>query len=261
MVSNKPTIVLSSDTLPGYWLDYIFDTAQAHGFDGIDLAMRKNFDAWNSKYVKKLIKKYELPVKIIQTSSELSAKEIEQALILAQEVGAKIITFNAPTYFNIKSFRLIIDGIPDWKKQFPDLDFAIITPDSSSMTLLPVLPKYRFSSIVEIIKKFGANVGLDVSAVSEEAWETIILRKLENIKQYLSVIYTSDKSATGKWHLPLWEGTLGVNTLISQLAKNNYQWVFSIKLSIAKKDLADADKVSIYLRKSITYIKEYFTQE
>ena len=85
---TKPTIVLSTDTLPGYGLDYIFDTAQSLGFDGIDLAMWKNFDAWNSKYVKKLIAKYNLPVKVIQTSAELSAKEIEQALILAQEVGA-----------------------------------------------------------------------------------------------------------------------------------------------------------------------------
>jgi hypothetical protein len=158
--------------------------------------MRKNFDAWNSKYVKKLIDKYNLPVKVIQTSADVSAKEIEQALILAQEVGATTIAFNAPSYFNIRSFRLITDGIPDWKHQFPQLQFAIITPEATSMTLLPVFPKYRFSSIIEIIKKYNSMLGLDVSSISEESRETIVLRKLENIKQYISVVYTSDKNAT-----------------------------------------------------------------
>ncbi len=258
MAEKKPTILLSSDTLPGYWLDYIFDTAQAHWFDGIDLAMWKNFDARNSKYVKKLIKEYNLPVHVVQTSPELSWREAEKALLLAQEVGAKVVAFNAPSYFNIKSYRLISDGIPQWKEQFPNIEFAIITPDSSSMTLLPVFPKYRFSSIVEIIKKYQGQLGLDVSSISEDSWDTIVLRKLENIIQYISVVYASDRNASGKSHLPLGEGTLSVNTLLQQLAKHNYTWLFSIKLTLAKKDLADADKVSIFLRKSLSYINEYF---
>ncbi|MEI7477113.1 MAG: hypothetical protein WCJ81_00765 [bacterium] len=71
------------------------------------------------------------------------------------------------------------------------------------MTLLPVFPKNRFSSIVEIIKKYQANVGLDTSCISEDARDSIILRKLENILPYVSAIYLSDKSAAGKDHLPL----------------------------------------------------------
>ncbi len=256
---DKPRIVLSTDTLPGYWLDYIFDTAQQNWFDGIDLAIRKNFDARNSKYVKKLIKTYNLPVNIIQTSVDISAKEVEQALILAQEVWAELVAFNAPWYFNIKSYRLISDGIKDRKKQFPNIKFAIITPDSSYITLLPGFPKFRFSSIVEIIKRYDALVWLDVSAISDETRETIVLRKLDSIAPYLWVVYASDKSSTGKAHLPLGEGVLAMNTLLQQLAKAKYHWLFSIKLTLAKKDLADADKVSIYLRKSIWYINEYFT--
>lgn len=71
------------------------------------------------------------------------------------------------------------------------------------MTLLPVFPKFRFSSIVEIIKKYHGMLGLDVSSISEDSWDTIVLRKLENIKQYISIVYASDKSGTGKSHLPL----------------------------------------------------------
>ncbi|MEI7477114.1 MAG: hypothetical protein WCJ81_00770 [bacterium] len=96
MTVSKPLIVLSTDTLPGYGLDHIFDIAKSHGFDGVDLAMRKNFDGRNVKYVKKLIAQYKLPVHIIQTSQEVTAKEVQQALILAQEVGAKVLSCNAP---------------------------------------------------------------------------------------------------------------------------------------------------------------------
>jgi hypothetical protein len=158
MTQTKPLIVLSTDTLPGYGLDHIFDIAKQIGLDGIDLAMWKNFDAWNSKYVKKLVEQYDLPISIVQTSPEVTAKEIQQAILLAQEVHAKVISCNAPSFFNIKAFKLLEDGIVDWKKQFPEFQFAIITPDAASMTLLPVFPKYRFASIVEIIKKYEAMV-------------------------------------------------------------------------------------------------------
>ncbi len=108
MAETKPLIVLSTDTLPGYGLDHIFDIAKTLGFDGIDLAMWKNFDARNTKYVKKLIDQYGLPVYVVQTSPDVTAKELQQAMMLAQDVGAKVISCNAPGYFNIKSFDIEI---------------------------------------------------------------------------------------------------------------------------------------------------------
>jgi hypothetical protein len=44
---QKADFLLSTDTLPGYGLDLIFKIAKRIKFDGLDLAMRKNFDAWN----------------------------------------------------------------------------------------------------------------------------------------------------------------------------------------------------------------------
>ena len=258
---SKPRILLSTDTLPSYWLDYIFEVAKNVGFDGVDLAMGKNFDTWNSKYVKKLVKKHQLPIEIIQTSAWVTPVEIQQAITLSQELNVKIIACNAPKYFDIKQFKLISDGVVDWKKQFPDKDFCIITPDSSSITLLPVFPKYRFSSVVEIIKKYHASVGLDTSFITQESRETMMMKKLENMIPFISVIYASDKSSSGKSHLPLGEWILPINTLIKQLYKFNYHGLFSIKLTLSKKDLADPDRVEVFLTKSISYIKKYFLNE
>lgn len=258
MEKNTLRICLSTDTLPGYWLDHIFDIAKTNWFHGVDIAMRKNFDAWNSKYVKKLVAQYDLPVDIVQTSPDLTVKEIEQAIQLAQEVGAKIVALNAPNYFNIKSYKLISDWLDEWKKQFPEIQFAIITPDASSMTLLPVFPKYRFSSIVEIIKERQTFVWLDTSHISEEARDTLLLRKLENMVPYIPVLYISDRNTKGMTHLPLGEGVLPIHTLLRQLYKHQFGWMFSIKLHLAKKDLADSDKVSILLHKCMSYIAEYY---
>ena len=57
MADSTPSFLLSSDTLTGYGLDLIFDVAKQNGFDGIDLAIWKNFDSWNIEYVKKLVDK------------------------------------------------------------------------------------------------------------------------------------------------------------------------------------------------------------
>jgi len=259
MAETKLMVVLSTDTLPGYGLDHIFDIAKSLGFDGIDLAVWKNFDARNTKYVKKLIDKYELPVHVVQTSPDVTSKEIQQALMLAQDVQAKVISCNAPGYFNIKSFKLLADGIPDWKKQFPQFQFAIITPDASSMTLLPVLPKNRFASIVEIIKKYQAMVGLDTSHITEDARDTMMLRKLENMVPYISIVYASDKDRAGHGHLPLGEGMLPIATLLQQLHKYNYTGCFSVKLDLPKRDLADPEKVTIFLTKCLERIRTSYT--
>ena len=54
MANKKSKLLLSSDTLWWYGLDLIFETAKTAKYDGIDLAIWKNFDSWNTEYVKKL---------------------------------------------------------------------------------------------------------------------------------------------------------------------------------------------------------------
>ena len=56
--------LLSTDTLPGFWLDLVFQLAKEAWFDGLDLAIWKNFDTWNLRYVRKLSEKYDFPIKL-----------------------------------------------------------------------------------------------------------------------------------------------------------------------------------------------------
>jgi BioD-like phosphotransacetylase family protein len=94
--------------------------------------MRKNFDAWSIEYVVGLTKKYELPVKVVQISSKANIKEMNQAVDLAKELEAEVITINAPEILNITTYRFLTTHLPAYKKHNKSIKFSIINPKNSS---------------------------------------------------------------------------------------------------------------------------------
>jgi hypothetical protein len=96
-----------------------------------------------------------MPIKVIQVSDNANSKELNQAVDLARELKADIITINAPKIFNIKSYKFITNNLSAYKKQNKGIKFAIINPPKSSLFVLPI-PKNYFTNIVEIIKKYNA---------------------------------------------------------------------------------------------------------
>jgi len=260
MSEANNSFLLSSDTLSGYWLDLIFETAKLSEFDWIDLAIWKNFDAWNVDYVKKLSKKHELPVKVIQTSANINSKELNLALDLCEATGADTITINAPKVMDFKAYSFIKDNIDEYKKQNPDINFSIINPEDSNFFALPI-PRYRFWNIVEIIKKYGCYLWLDVANFDEETLETELMRKIDQFIPYISVVYFSDKTKTGISHVLPWEWVLKLWKLLKKLKKSNYSRFFSLKTDINKIDLSDSDKVEIMLKKAKKYFVDHFLDE
>ena len=249
--------LLSTDTLWWYGLDIIFDLAQQAGFDGLDLATRKNFDARNPEYVAKLSKKYSIPVHIVQVSDKVNARELNQALELCTETWAKTITINAPRYFNLNSFNFLTDNLANYRKHNKDIAFSLINPPQSNFFALPI-PKYRFTNMVEIIKKYGSFLALDIVNIDETALETDLLRKLSNFIPHLSTVYFSDKTRLGEWHILPGDGTLKLSTILKKLKKEWFDKHISLKIDIAKSDLADTDKVMLILKKATKYFEENY---
>lgn len=256
--ANSAQFLLSTDTLSWYWLDLIFDTARELNFDGIDLAMRKNFDAWHISYVSDLVQKYNMPVKVVQISNNANIKEMNQWVDLGKELGVEAVSINAPGIWNISSFRFLTSNLPAYKAHNKWVKFSIINPEDKN--ILWVIPKYYFSSMVEIIKKYRMYLALDVAHVQEEVLENQFLRKIGNFIPYLSVVYLSDVGKDNKKHLPLWDGVYKLPTLLRKFKQNEYYNFFSLKLDISKKDLADIDKVKVILKKCRTYYKENYEQ-
>ena len=257
--SNQGKFLLSSDTLEGYGLDFIFSLAKRVGFDWLDLSMWKNFDAWNADYVQWLVKEYELPVKIIQVSGKVNRLELNKAVDLATKLGVDTIVINPPRYLDVKTFKFIKDNLPAYKKVASNIKFAIVNWDmESSLTLLPILPGYSFVNIADIVKKYKAYLALELVHLKEEVLEMSLLKKLGNFLPYVVVTYLSDRDRSWKKYLPLGEGSLKLPTILKKFKQFEYDWYFSLRLKLGKKILADSEKVEIILKKCRNYFKEYY---
>lgn len=192
---SGPKYVFSSDSLSGYGLDLVFQLVKDAGFDGLDLALWKNFDAWNVEYVQKLSQTHNLPVAIVQVSSSVNQKEMTKALDMCEALGTTTITINAPTMFNYKSYAYLTDVLPRLREDYPHIRFSIINPEDASLFALPI-PQYRFSNLAEIVKKQHCYLALDVANMDSTTLEDDMMRKLKDFLPYLSTIYISDKSRT-----------------------------------------------------------------
>lgn len=257
-MSEKRNLLLSTDTLGGCGLDLIFDAAVEAWFDGIDLAIWKNFDARNVSYVKKLVRKHDMPVKVIQTSPNLNKKEIDKALDLCEALNIDTININAPKFFDYKSYNFIVDNLDKYKKANPDIVFSIINPRDTRFFAMPI-PKYRFNNIVEIVKKYGCNLWLEVSNIDEDVFEDELLRKIASFVPYISTVYLSDRNKAGKSRIMPWDGVLKLPTFLKKMKTNKYARYFSVRFDMWKADLVDSDKVQLLLKKTVDYFDEYYT--
>jgi len=249
--------LLSTDTLPGFWLDLVFELAKEAWFDWLDLAIWKNFDAWNVRYVKKLVAKYDFPIKVIQTSSKLNKKEIDKALDLCEAVNVDTICINAPKFFDYKSYYFIRDNIEQYKSKNKDIKFSIINPSDSYYPPFAIIPKYRFNNIVEIIKKYWCNLWLDISCMDLDLFESDFLNKVDRFVPYVSTLYLSDADPKAK-HLFPWEWQMKIPELLRRFRREWYSRFVSLKVDLSKIDLSDSDKLDLLLKKAVIYFQDYY---
>ena len=257
MEKKENALLLSTDTLPNYWLDLIFSIAKNNWFDGIDLAMRKWFDARDEEYVQKLSLQHEMPVYIVQTSAKLNQKELDKALDICQATNCDTICINAPKITDFKAYDFITDNLKTYKDNNPDIHFTIRNPKDSKLFALPI-PEYRFSNIIDIVKKYDCYIGLDTSNIDIDSFEDDFTRKIDDFAPYISVIYVSDKSKNWKTHLALWDGTLDLKTFFKRLKKSWYSRPMSIKLDFKPTELASKSTLKKQFKKIRSYYDKFF---
>ena len=257
MQKKENALLLSTDTLPNYGLDLVFSIAKSTGFDGIDLAMWKWFDAWDEEYVQKLSLQYDMPVYVVQTSAKLNQKELDKALDICQATNCDTICINAPKITDFKSYDFISDNLKNYKENNPDIHFTLNNPKDSKLFALPI-PEYRFSNIIDIVKKYDCYIWLDISNIEMDLFENEFTRKIDDYAPYISVIYLSDKSKNGKSHLALWDWTLDLKTFFKKLRKSWYSRPMSIKLDLKPTELANKSTIKRQFSKIIAYYNKFF---
>ena len=258
MQKKEKALLLSTDTLPNHGLDLIFSIAKSVWFDGIDLAMRKWFDAWDEEYVQKLSIEHDLPVYVVQTSPKLNQKELDKALDICQAVNADTICINAPKITDFKAYDFIVWNLKNYKENNPDIHFTVINPKDSKLFALPI-PEYRFSNIIDIVKKYDCYVWLDISNIDVDLFENEFTRKIDDYAPYISVIYFSDKTKNWKWHLIPGEWNLDLSTFLQRLRDSWYTRPLSIKIDFKPADLANKEKLKKQLKKIKSFYDKYIT--
>jgi predicted secreted protein len=138
-----------------------------------------------------------MPVYIVQTSAKLNQKELDKALDICQATNCDTICINAPKITDFKAYDFISDNLKNYKDNNPDIKFTVRNPKDSKLFALPI-PEYRFSNIIDIVKKYDAYVGLDISNIDMDTFENEFTRKIDDYAPYISVIYLSDKTKDGK---------------------------------------------------------------
>jgi sugar phosphate isomerase/epimerase len=249
-------ILLSTDSLAWYGLDLIFSIASKAWFDGLDLAMRKNYDARHPDYVQELSKNHNLPIKVIQTSNKTNAKELNQAVELAQTLEVSHIAINPPSYFDMKTYTFLTNNLHTYQQQYPEITFTIITPDTKSMKYLP-LPQYHFGNIPSIISKYKCHIGIDIATLTNDIIEEFLLVKIPSLVKDISICYVGDKTKSQKYLVP-GEGDQDILPIFKALHTNIYKGFFDVKLSINAQTLVNRDKVITLLEKSINYIHNHY---
>ena len=257
MQTKTNPLLLSTDSLPNYWLDLIFSIAKSAWFDGIDLAMRKWFDARDEEYVQKLSFDHKMPVYIIQTSSKLNQKELDKALDLCQATNADTICINAPKITDFKAYDFISDNLKNYKDNNPDIKFTVRNPKDSKLFALPI-PEYRYSNIIDIVKKYDCYIGLDISNIDIDTFENEFTRKIDDYAPYISVVYFSDKTKNGKLHMIPGEWNLDLIPFLKNLKKSWYNRPVSVKIDLKPTELADKEKLVRILKKVKSYYDRYF---
>ena len=257
MQTKTNALLLSTDSLPNYGLDLIFSIAKSTWFDGIDLAMRKWFDAWDEEYVQKLSLNHDLPVYIVQTSSKLNQKELDKALDLCAATNADTICINAPKITDFKAYDFIAGNLKSYKESNPDIHFTIINPKDSKLFALPI-PEYRFSNIIDIVKSYDVYIWLDICNIDIDTFENEFTRKIDDYAPYVSVVYFSDKTKNWKLHLVPGEWNLDLIWFLKGLKKSWYARPVSIKVDLKPTDLADKEKLQRLLKKIKWFYDRYF---
>jgi hypothetical protein len=73
----------------------------------------------------------------------------------------------------------------------------------------------------------------------------------------ISVCYVSDRNKD-KYHIIPGEWNYNIWSILKSLFKNNYNWMFSIKLQFDPQTLVDNDKILFQIEKSVQYIDDHF---
>ncbi len=205
--------LISTSSLSGYGLHRIFTLAKKGGFDGIDLSVDFNsFDTYDASYIDSLIQSTEISIESITAPErKLNKKQCDQLLVLADDLGVKIINLHPP-------HRL--DRERDWfgeylqliAQKYPNIVINII--NAPPKTWLFIISEYG-DARPETIKKITAHTALSIENV-DPASGVDLMKTFILLGSTMGFVYLSDKNEEETGLFP-GEGSMPIESLLIKL--------------------------------------------
>lgn len=245
-------IILSTDSLRGYGLNRIFELAKKADYEGIDLSVDfGEFDTFNTEYVKKLIDEYQLPVHAISAPKQVAGKRIEELVMMAKTLDAKVVVLQPPKILDFKLASWLKREVPKLReKEF----LSIALENASAGTFLGFIPEYAMADTEEL-KKFK-HISLDVARIGESKKD--LIRTYLTLKKYLVHVHIANVYH-GKKYAPLDEGIMPLESFLTKLKQDRYPGAISIKILPKFLHAGEDEKVVEELGRAKKYYDKYYT--
>ncbi len=247
--------LISTSSLNGYGLHRIFLLAKQGGYDGIDLSVDFNqFDTYDAIYIDGLIQSIGITIESITAPErKLNRKQCDQLLLLADNLGIKILNLHPP-------HRL--DRERDWfgeylqqvAQKYPNITINII--NAPPKTWLFIISEYG-DARPETIKKITAHTALSIENV-DPASGVDLMKTFILLGSTMGFIYLSDKNDEENGLFP-WEWTMPIESLLIKLADIGYTGHFSLTVEPKSLHAGETDSVIIArMEQSRAFVLKYF---
>ena len=244
-------IILSTDSLKGYGLNRIFELAKKAGYEGIDISVDFNqFDTFNTEYIKKLIKEYDMPVHAVSAPKNIAEKKIKQISKMAKRINAKVLVLQPPKILNFKLAAWLKKEVPKLReKEF----LSIAMENAPAGTFLGFIPEHAMSNTLEL-KKFK-HISLDTARIGEKRKD--LMRAYNSFKKFLVHIHLSNLYR-GKKYAPPQEGIMPLESFLTKLKQDGYPGALSIKVLPKHLHAGEDERVIEELKRAKKYYEKYY---
>lgn len=247
-------IALSTDSLKGYGISRIFEFIKEAGFDGVDLAVDpKEYDTFDTTYLKKLIEKHNLPIVSIQLPSNTSAKKIQKTVEMAKKLGTKIIIIQPPKLLNFKFTNWLRKEVPKIRQKEK---ISIALENAPNKLFLGFLPEHAMNNLLEL-KKFK-HACLDTARLATKNED--LLRTYKVLQKYLVHIHVSNFNKGRPYTLPK-EGALPLESLLTRLKEDDYKGSVSFKINPKFLKAGKDEEVMDRLAEIKEFYEKYFLKK
>ncbi len=247
-------LLLSTSSLVWYGLHKMFSFIKDTRYTWIDLALNnKDYDLWDVKYVKWLIKEFNVPVlSITAPSIWMTERKVNTIVSMAKELEAQLITFSPPRITD-KETSWFSRHLPKVKR---DSHLSIAIQNVEPKFLFLIIPEYKNATFPEI-RRITWDTTLNLWWITPSS-NMDIMRAQKFLGWSLKNIFFSDRYWSRTWMLPWWAwwgvSYLPLESFLMKLKSSGYSSFITMKINPKELWVWNNDKVI----RNLGYIKKYY---